>query len=163
MNDQVETPLRIDVGGGLEPKPGYVNVDPYAAAADVRNHAWDLPYAACTVDEINCTHVLEHIEKRKVSVVLAEFFRVLKPGGLLVVEVPDLAWCCENWLQHRDDGWNLDALFGNQDPPGGQFHLTGFTQGILENRIREAGFRSPILFYMPWSHQQRCLRMELHK
>lgn len=152
----------LDVGGGNEPRDGFINVDLYFKGADEVSAAWDLAYPSGSVTELNCTHTLEHIEKRKIVPTLREFYRVLKPGGLLTLEVPDLAWCCANWLEHLDDGWNLDALFGNQDTPG-QFHKTGFTQAILEQRLRDAGFTQPITAWQPFSHSQRCIHVEVFK
>lgn len=155
--------IRLDVGGGSEPLKGYVNVDFYAFEADVKALAWDLPYSDAEVSEINCSHMLEHVEKRRVHAVLREFHRVLKPGGLLAIEVPDLVWCCKNWLASQDDGWNLDAVFGNQDPPGGQTHMTGFTELSLPRYLREAGFGNAAALWKPWTHNQMCIHVEVIK
>jgi SAM-dependent methyltransferase len=51
--------------------------------------AHDLPAGSATVDAVVCTQVLEHIAEPVEA--LAEFRRVLKPGGRLIVTVP-LAW-----------------------------------------------------------------------
>jgi SAM-dependent methyltransferase len=157
-------PLRIDVGAGKEPKPGYVPIDWwYEAPGYVRAQAWKLPYKTGEVDEVWCSHTLEHIEKRKVMLVLNEFHRVLFPGGLLTVEVPDLAYVLKNWLAHPDDGFALDMIFGNQDPPGfGQYHQTGFSIEILDKDLKLAGFveRSAGIV---WSHDQECIRAQARK
>jgi predicted SAM-dependent methyltransferase len=156
--------LRIDVGGGLEPRENFINVDMYAEGKDiVKAPAWNLPYEDGTVDEINCSHVLEHIEKRMIHPTLAEFHRVLKPAGLLCLEVPDLVYCCQLWLQTRGDGWERDTIFGNEDDPG-QFHKTGFDKALLLKYIKDAGFtRNPPTYWEPFSHNQRCLHVEVLK
>jgi predicted SAM-dependent methyltransferase len=156
-------PLQIDVGAGKEPKPGYVPVDWwYEAPGYVRAQAWKLPYKTGEVDEVWCSHTLEHVEKRKVMPVLNEFHRVLVPGGKLTVEVPDLAYVCQRWLANPTDGFELDMIFGNQDPPGGQFHQTGFSPGILRKDLELAGFEVGFIGSF-WSHDQECIRADARK
>ncbi len=50
-----------------------------------------LPFETDTFDEINCQHCLEHIEHRYGDFVMNEINRVLKPGGIVRIEVP-YAW-----------------------------------------------------------------------
>lgn len=49
--------------------------------------ALNLPFADESLDLVTCFHVLEHI--RNLHGVLAEAARVLRPGGHLLIEVPD--------------------------------------------------------------------------
>jgi len=63
----------------------YLSVDLYAPAmrkADVT----DLPFEDQTFDLIWCSHVLEHVEQDRQA--MRELHRVLKPGGLAIVQVP---------------------------------------------------------------------------
>jgi SAM-dependent methyltransferase len=63
----------------------YLSVDLYHPAMrrmDVTDI--DLPDASLTL--VWCSHVLEHIEEDRKA--LSEFFRVLEPGGMLVLQVP---------------------------------------------------------------------------
>ena len=46
-----------------------------------------LPLAASSMDGVLCSSVLEYVDAAEE--VLIEFFRVLKPGGLLLVSVPN--------------------------------------------------------------------------
>lgn len=50
-----------------------------------------LPYAAASFDRALCLDVLEHLSYDDQPRALAELFRVLKPGGELLVTVPNLA------------------------------------------------------------------------
>lgn len=47
-----------------------------------------LPYADSSFDLVTCTEVIEHIEHYRES--LREMYRVLKPGGVLVVTTPNI-------------------------------------------------------------------------
>jgi ubiquinone/menaquinone biosynthesis C-methylase UbiE len=54
--------------------------------AMVRMDIRDIQYPDKTFDVIYCSHVLEHVtEDRKA---MAEFYRVLKPGGWAILQVP---------------------------------------------------------------------------
>jgi len=49
-----------------------------------------LPFADASFDFISCNHVLEHVfETEKLA---RELRRVLAPGGLCIISVPNLAW-----------------------------------------------------------------------
>jgi predicted SAM-dependent methyltransferase len=156
--------IKLDVGAGLYPQPGYIPVDAYCEGEGfIKADMWDLPWPDNSVEEIWCSHALEHVLKKKVVPTLKEFHRVLQPGGLLVLEVPDLVWCCKNWLSHLDNGWNMDAIFGNQDEPGGQIHYTGFTPEILQGYLAEAGFGRTHALWSVWNHEQNCIHVEVTK
>jgi SAM-dependent methyltransferase len=64
----------------------YVTLDPYSAAADLRDDLTALSLEEGSVDVIVCHRVLEHILDEASA--LSEMFRVLKPGGLLQLSVP---------------------------------------------------------------------------
>jgi SAM-dependent methyltransferase len=50
-----------------------------------------LPYADSTFDRALCLDVLEHLTFEEQPRALAELFRVLNPGGVLLVSIPNLA------------------------------------------------------------------------
>ncbi len=50
-----------------------------------------LPYADATFDRALCLDVLEHLTFEEQPRALAELFRVLRPGGQLLVSIPNLA------------------------------------------------------------------------
>lgn len=52
-----------------------------------------LSFSASSFDAVVCTQVLEHV--REPSQVLAEIYRVLKPGGTLFLSAP------QSWYQHQ--------------------------------------------------------------
>ena len=97
-----------------------------------------------SVDEVYCSHVLEHLSKHEVMDVLVEWNRVVKPGGKVEIIVPDLPWCMKQWLRLPDSArwdWPLDTIFGLQDHPG-EFHKTGFSTDRLHYLLQEAGFEA---------------------
>ena len=62
---------------------GYVNVDVWA-------NALDLPASNSSIDLFQSSHVIEHLYRHQTIQVFKEFWRTLKPGGLVVTEMPDL-------------------------------------------------------------------------
>lgn len=67
-------------------------VDQNYSSARVRHGSvLDLPYPDAAFDRALCLDVLEHLRYDEQPVGLAELFRVLRPGGELLVSVPNLA------------------------------------------------------------------------
>ncbi len=67
-------------------------VDPNYTSDHVRTGSLlDLPFPDGRFDRALCLDVLEHLEYQQQPVALAELFRVLRPGGELLVSVPNLA------------------------------------------------------------------------
>jgi predicted SAM-dependent methyltransferase len=86
----MERPIRINLGSGIHPWPGFVNVD-YCGECDVVSDVTNLPmFADKSVDEIHAIHLFEHIDRTKIHDAIAEWKRVLKPGGKLILELPCL-------------------------------------------------------------------------
>jgi ubiquinone/menaquinone biosynthesis C-methylase UbiE len=67
-------------------------LDPNYSSARVRSGSLTaLPYDAGTFDRALCLDVLEHLTFEDQPRALAELHRVLKPGGAVLVSVPNLA------------------------------------------------------------------------
>jgi SAM-dependent methyltransferase len=106
------------------------------------------------VDAVYSSHNLEHIYDYEVPLALAEFKRVLKPGGLTWLVVPDMQLAAE-WVVKGDmdnqplyisPGGPVKALwmfYGiGTSVPGIPYmaHKTGFTASGLQRRLGEVGF-----------------------
>lgn len=83
-------PLRLNLGCGPEHLKGWVNIDSNPEERpDLVADVTDLSmFADDSVDEIYASHILEHIDVRVPA--LAEWARVLRPGGVITVVVPDV-------------------------------------------------------------------------
>jgi predicted SAM-dependent methyltransferase len=78
---------KLNLGCGKEIKEGYINMDMVDFGQDiVRNAENGLPFDSESIDEILAKHFLEHIFK--IKFVLDECYRVLKKGGIFIIEVP---------------------------------------------------------------------------
>jgi len=101
--------IRLNLGCGDKILPGYTNVDVASERAgrqpdvvcDVRTlGAFGSNYA----DEILAVHVVEHFWRWEVEAILSEWTRVLKPGGKMILECPNLRSACEEFLKNTDTG-----------------------------------------------------------
>lgn len=107
-----------------------------------------------SVDAVWSSHNLEHLRSHEVPLALAEFLRVLKPGGFALVTMPDLqqiaALVADDKLEETayispaGPITPLDVLYGLRTAVanGNDFmaHRTGFTATTLNKHLRAAGF-----------------------
>lgn len=101
------SPLRLNLGCGDKLLPGYVNVDVAESRAgarpDVLCDLHKLPmFGDDSADEILSVHVVEHFWRWEVLDVLREWVRVLKPGGRMILECPNLVSACQTFLADPD-------------------------------------------------------------
>ncbi|HAA73712.1 TPA: hypothetical protein DCE37_01150, partial [Candidatus Latescibacteria bacterium] len=159
-----EGPVRLNLGCGPDNRAGYINVDAYVDNADLKMDIFKLPLDDDSVDEIFSSHMLEHLGKFEVPQALQEWSRILKPSGKLQLNLPDLEWSAQQWLDLPEDsrwGWPLDTLFGLQTHPG-EYHKTGFTADRIEKILHHIGFQS-VQTSWSWSHGLRCIWVEASK
>lgn len=81
--------MRVEIGAGERPAPGFLAVDVNPRTAGVLAGALDLPFRSGSIEEIRAVDVLEHISYRDTDRALAEWARVLRPGAPIYVQVPD--------------------------------------------------------------------------
>jgi len=75
----------------------------FAALPDnvmVHNLAEGIPFPANSVDAVYHSHVLEHLDREVAEAFLLEVKRVLIPGGIHRIVVPDLERICREYLDH---------------------------------------------------------------
>jgi len=100
----------VDIGCGPIHHPEWINLD-LRASDDVKkyNIKKKLPFEDSSVDAIYHSHLLEHLTKDEAYNFLSECHRVLKPGAVMRVVVPDLEQICQEYLV------NLEKGFSNND------------------------------------------------
>ncbi len=80
-------------GGGQRPLPGHIRY------FDLRKR---FPFPDESVDAIYAAHVWEHLTLSVAKHATAECYRVLKPGGVLRLAVPNLRDAVENYVNSKD-------------------------------------------------------------
>jgi predicted SAM-dependent methyltransferase len=156
-----QTELSLNIGSGGMGKPGWVNVDAFehpdtTFTQDLRSA---IPLADGQVRRIFAEHVIEHLDFRdEVHFSLSELYRVLEPGGVLRVIVPDARRFIEAYLsgdnaRWRELGWDLNAMPSDIYTPmhiinhtfhqDGE-HKFGYDFETLAFALRRAGFREVV-------------------
>jgi SAM-dependent methyltransferase len=87
-------PLRIDIGCGKNKRQGFIGVDTRKfEGVDVELDAglghW--PWYDSTVDEVHCSHMVEHLKPGGRIHFVNQLYRVLKPAGFATIVVPHWA------------------------------------------------------------------------
>src|SRR5260221_7398704 len=126
--------LRLNLGCGLLTHPSWVNVDgswnarlarhpilrrvlcslgilptekatvPWSPDIFVHDIRKPLPFPDCSADAVYASHVLEHLYREQGQNLIREAFRVLAPGGVVRVIVPDLNNIVSEYLGNRPFG-----------------------------------------------------------
>lgn len=141
MPSPLPSPLWLNLGCGRDIREGFVNIDMYSDSPDVVY--MDIRKIALpdnSADLILASDVLEHFSHREVDVVLAEWGRVLKPGGELVIRCPSLRLQVKAYVNKI---WDADIasymIFGGQTNPG-DYHCIGFDEQSIKKHLAQAGF-----------------------
>ena len=174
--------VALNLGCGLSIAPGWINIDnsPNARLARypwIRWTLWKLgvlsdrhysvgwsdsiltydlkkklPYKDSSVDYVYTSHFLEHLELEDSRRLMSEVFRILKPGGIVRVVIPDLALGAREYVNaitaNRDDAnaanefvdWLQLNRTELRDP-----HLWMYDAGSLGALLTRAGFSNVVV------------------
>jgi predicted SAM-dependent methyltransferase len=149
--------VRLNLGAGDKVVDGWTSVG-LAEHHDIRSDVRRLPLPDHYADEAMAIHVLEHLNRWDAPAALREWRRVLKPGGLLILELPDLLKCCKAVLSGAVPHNGLLGLFGD---PGLKdelmMHRWGWTPAEVIKELQAAGF-TKIRERTPEFHGKRIYR-----
>ncbi len=142
-------PLKLHVGCGDKYLPGFVNIDvaPDSKADLLLDVDEFHMFSDGRADVIALYHVFEHLHYDQARHALREWFRVLKPGGELILEMPNLDVCMREIGRHFDVE-NVDLALGGiyGYPPAisrdglSQTHKWGWTPASLTAELEAAGY-----------------------
>lgn len=109
------TPAKLNLGCGsvFIDSPEWINLDFETVSPAVRqaNLLERLPLADKSASLVYSSHFLEHVPRSMVPSLLFEWLRVLAPGGVVRLVVPDLENMAREYLSMRETGANQLADF----------------------------------------------------
>lgn len=144
----------LDVGCGHAPqahtKHGNIGVDLKKGLCDIQGNAVMLPFKDNTFLQVNCYHCLEHIID--FGQAIKEIKRVLKQGGMLVIEVPNPSsfWTFKDYVISRK------ALLKNEGIS--KEHICCWGESEIQNLMREFELRVLKIVYVTSTRNAERIR-----
>src|ERR1700736_1444739 len=94
----------LNLGCGERFHPDWINIDLTSGRSGVIAHdlAKGIPFSSDSADAVYLAAVFEHIRRNDAENFLREIYRVLKPGGIVRVGVPDLEKICRLYLKKME-------------------------------------------------------------
>ena len=157
-------------GKNLEPKKLVEHYEPVTLDMDESVHpdiigcVESLPLSKETMGAYHASHILEHVRGKDLVKVFDEMYRVLKPGGELLLSVPNLEFVCEQVLTRGlfCSVYNIPEVEGRQKTRpvtpfdmlyGASFvsnemyaHRSGFTRDTLAGWLRVGEWERYIVY-----------------
>ena len=144
--------MKINLGCGENYIPGFIHVDlddyPHI---DFRSNVKSLPFFEDnSADLIYSSHTLEYFDRKEADEVLSEWYRVLKPNGVLRIAVPDFEAIVKVYKKYGDLDHQgiLGPLYGfwPYKSPDGKvdtfYHKTIYDFLSLKRVLSKNGFKS---------------------
>ncbi|CAM9169758.1 unnamed protein product, partial [Ectocarpus fasciculatus] len=126
-------------------RPGWISVDaqvsiPAHVVADAQNLR--TAFVDQSISLLYASHILEHVSKEQAKDVLAEWRRVLTPGGIILLAVPDIEAILSLFAKNRSFSERellIDILYGGHDSEF-NVHHTGYFFESLKRLLQSANF-----------------------
>lgn len=103
--------MKINLGCGNRLLEGYINIDIYAPSHKTKEQFLqadaleiDSYFLADSVDEVYSSHFFEHLTHFEVTDLLYRIFNILKPGGKLIIRVPDFIGLITDYAKRQSKG-----------------------------------------------------------
>lgn len=160
----------LHLGSGRCRWAGWIGVDLNAKFADVVADIRSLPYPDNHADAMAAIHVVEHINRWEVENMLSEWLRVLKPNGVLILELPSMEKVfryisdCHDQRKPLSYAFSWFPLWG--DPKykdEGMTHRWGYTFPMLRELLIKAGFTGVKVDKPRYHFPQRDMRITAAK
>ena len=142
----------LNLGSGGTMIKGFRNIDANPrSACDVIAHIDQIKLPSDSVGTVYNSHVFEHVPRAEAAHVLAEWYRVLKPGGKMYICVPDQEVLFRIYLDNlplydTQDGKHLVdracyLTYGGRTNRH-DFHFYGYSFTTLKYLLESVGFKN---------------------
>lgn len=160
--------VHVNLGSGVHLLGGWINVDKSFTLKDLKKKKGvfsnaivekgatfiqadmkKLPFKKDSVDYIECIDALEYLPFRDVEKAISEMHRVLKPGGIAYLFVPDFDDIAKIWVNYiagapfSPTNWfNMANIIYGSQVQEGEFRRAAFNAEYLNGLIQACGFTS---------------------
>ena len=136
--------IKLHLGCGENYYPEYLNIDiNEKSIADIIAHAILLPIKENCVISIKAYHLIEHFDWVDILFLFNEWYRVLKRGGKVTIEVPDIKKGIKELERNKtliEQVKSIQWLFGIDT--SWMQHKSGVTFELIKNMLQEIGFEN---------------------
>lgn len=160
--DQSSRELKLHIGSGPYVLDDWINLDVFPAQFST-NVLWGLPFTDGQCRYVFLSHLLEHLfYPTDAASLLDDIHRILAPGGVVRIVVPDIAKCIEayqnndtGFFQSRIEHWGAGdgkatrlehflSYAGAGPDPAWLFeaHKFGYDLETLTRALERAGFKT---------------------
>lgn len=134
--------IKLNLGCGKDYQEGFINIDCLQEGIKVdvyHNLKTPLPYKDNSVDCVRSIAILEHFNMYDGVVVFKDWCRILKPGGELIVKVPNVQSIIEAKIPITEKIYLLygDPKWDGMDLGDSGAHKWGFTEESLISLFKE--------------------------
>ena len=177
-----QTINKLQIGGGSNPFPGWLNTDitPNADNTIFLDATEQFPFEEDSFDYVFCEHMIEHISYLEGINMLQECYRILKQGGKIRVSTPNLKiflelfhaeksetqlqyleWISTNWLQkqgikEKGAAFPLNLVMHSW---GQQFI---YDESTLKKSLKKCGFVDITTYQTNQSYHNELKNLESH-
>lgn len=127
--------------------------------ADIR----DLPFFEGSIDEIRSVQVFEHFSYNEGIQLLDNWYKLLKPGGVLHIDIPDLDGTIDLYNKAtslKEKEWAIRLLMGSQKNEYG-LHKGMYTKQMIEKTLLGHGYKN--VRFLPNIHFYPAFAVEVIK
>lgn len=134
--------MKLYLGCGIQRLPDFIHIDPHPSVnPDVVTDLQNLSkFENESVDLIYCCYGLQHWSPQAISSVFTEWRRVLRPGGVLRLSVPDFAVLARLYLAGQVALETLAPLLHGDPNADSEIHRGSWDQRSLTQALEKAGF-----------------------
>lgn len=132
----------VNLGAGVHTSKEFINIDtlPFPWVHYI-NEIQALPmFESRTIDFIYASHVAEHIERTDLDRALTEWYRVLKPSGILRLSIPDFDNLVAIYNASGKDVHSIENQLLGQGCPYDDHH-TIWNEAFAREVLQKAGFK----------------------
>jgi glycosyltransferase involved in cell wall biosynthesis len=166
--------IKLNLGSGGVEVPGYISVDKYDERANLIMDVLDIDkyFAENSVEEILASHLFEHINPYDSVETLVKWRKILKQGGKLIMEVPNIEELCKDFVvAGKEERYGiLNCIYGSVNTKAGgdkseitSPHLWGWFPEMLCDHLVWAGYTNIVWGPEQIPHPHKNFRVEATK